>query len=223
MPLRAIFFDAGGTLIFPSLERTLAPLAALGLCPAEEQLLEAERAAKHYLDATWMQTRKLPPDYWDFFFTHLLRSLGSDNGSLKPELIAAVCVGTNWQRVQPGTQEVLRRLERRFRLGVISNSDGSIRQALANVGLADRFDSITDSGVVGHEKPSPEIFRAALASLAVQPQESLYVGDIYSIDVVGATQVGMEAVLMDVAGVYRDSPYARIQSLSELETFLAEN
>jgi len=51
MLLRAIFFDAGNTLVFPNLERTLAPLHARGIRPEREQLHAAERTAKRKLDA----------------------------------------------------------------------------------------------------------------------------------------------------------------------------
>ena len=49
------------------------------------------------------------------------------------------------------------------------------------------------------------------------PEESLYVGDVYSVDYVGATQAGMRAVLMDVSGAYRDQDWPRVESLEELE------
>ncbi len=41
-------------------------------------------------------------------------------------------------------------------------------------------------------------------SLNARPEESLYVGDVYSVDYLGATGAGMQAVLMDVPGAYRD-------------------
>lgn len=220
--LRAILFDAGGTLVFPSLPRTLAPLAALGVRPSDRQLRAAEAAAKSYLDTSWEARHELPKDYWDFYFAHLLQGLGMQDGEIKRQLIATTCTAANWQHVLPGTHEVLGRLRQRFRLGVISNSDGTVQQAFEGLGLSQHFQAILDSTVVGHEKPSPEIFRAALAALDVAPQESLYVGDVYAIDYVGATRIGMRAILMDVAGVYGSSQYPRVASLQELENRLAE-
>jgi FMN phosphatase YigB (HAD superfamily) len=49
-----------------------------------------------------------------------------------------------------------------------------------------------------------------------RPEESLYVGDVYSVDYVGATQAGMQAVLFDVAGTYREEGLPRVESLQEL-------
>jgi len=52
------------------------------------------------------------------------------------------------------------------------------------------------------------------------PEHSLYVGDVYSVDYLGATAAGMQAVLFDVAGAYRDSGLPRVESLEELEAML---
>jgi FMN phosphatase YigB (HAD superfamily) len=59
-----------------------------------------------------------------------------------------------------------------------------------------------------------------MASLGATPQQSLYVGDIYSIDFLGAQGAGMRAVLVDLAGAYRGMPYPRAESLTELESRL---
>jgi putative hydrolase of the HAD superfamily len=69
---------------------------------------------------------------------------------------------------------------------------------------------------VGHEKPHPAIFAAALESLNVGAERSLYVGDVYSVDYLGARQAGMEAILFDIAGAYREKGLPRVESLSEL-------
>ena len=86
--------------------------------------------------------------------------------------------------------------------------------------IADCFLSITDSGLVGYEKPHREIFRQALASLKAKPEESLYVGDVYSVDYLGATGSGMQAVLMDASGAYADKGVPRVESLEELQAML---
>jgi len=103
---------------------------------------------------------------------------------------------------------------------VISNADGRIDAVLRRCAIADCFHSITDSGIVGQEKPHPAIFEAALREMKAEPAESLYVGDVYSVDYVGARNAGMEAVLLDVAGAYRERGLPRVESLDELEGWL---
>ena len=119
-----------------------------------------------------------------------------------------------WCRTLAGTVEALDRLRGAgLRLGVVSNSDGRVEEALRAAGIGDRFDVILDSALVGVEKPDPAIFRAALAALGVGPDEALYVGDLYDVDVVGARAAGMEAVLL-VADTAAPGPQCRrVESL----------
>jgi putative hydrolase of the HAD superfamily len=130
---------------------------------------------------------------------------------------------SNWDRIRPGTREALEQIGSKYRIGVISNADGKIAEVLKVCGICDCFLSVTDSGIVGHEKPHPAIFAAALRTMAVEPQRAVYVGDVYSVDYLGATNAGMQAVLFDVAGAYRDKGLPRVESLEELQKLLAQD
>jgi FMN phosphatase YigB (HAD superfamily) len=59
--------------------------------------------------------------------------------------------------------------------------------------------------------------------MKAEPGESLYVGDVYSVDYVGARKAGMKAVLFDVAGTYREQEFARVESLAGLENWLKQS
>lgn len=224
MPLRTLFFDAGNTLVFADLARTLKPLAARGRQPTQEQLFAAERAAKKRLDAARASVpadSKVDQQFWDMYYAHLLEDLGDRDPALLAALVAATRQSANWNQVRPGTRDVLQRLVRQYRLGIVSNSDGHIAELLRNVGLGDCFAVFTDSALVGYEKPDPRIFQAAMESLGARPEESMYIGDVYSVDYLGAKGAGIEAVLMDVAGAYRGTGLPRVESLEELETRLS--
>ena len=104
---------------------------------------------------------------------------------------------------------------------MISNADGKIADVLRRCNIADCFRTITDSGLIGYEKPHPEIFRQALSQMNAKAEESLYVGDLYSVDYLGATGAGMQAVLMDVPGAYRDKDVPRVESLEEFTKWLS--
>ncbi len=103
---------------------------------------------------------------------------------------------------------------------VARSPDGRIVEVLGRSKIADCFQSVTDSGLIGYEKPHPAIFEAALRTIEARPEESLYVGDVYSVDYLGARNIGMQAVLFDVAGAYRDRGSARVESLEALELWL---
>src|SRR5207248_360042 len=51
---------------------------------------------------------------------------------------------------------------------------------------------------VGHAKPRPEIFRAAIETLGVAPEQILHIGDNERTDVRGALDAGMRAIRLDV-------------------------
>ena len=218
MPLTAIFFDAGNTLIFPDLARTLAPLHRAGLAATRDQLHAAERVAKQRRDreAAAGNTTLADQDYWIIFYSALLDALGHPDMELRSALVREARRSQNWECVLPDTRESLLRIKQRFSLGVISNSDGHIAELIQRLGLRDCFDAVIDSGMVGHEKPDVRIFQAAISALGAEAATSMYVGDIYSVDYLGAAAAGMQPMLFDVCGAYRDTDLPRVESMREL-------
>ena len=216
MPIDVVFFDVGNTLLFPDHEKTLAPLWNRGIHPTEAQLFAAERVARQEMDLIVSQTRKIDLQYWETYYAHLLRALNISDISLRLQLVNLVRTSSNWSRMLPGTTELLELMKGKYRLAVISNSDGHMADRLASLGLGKYFEHVIDSGNIGHEKPSPLIFQAALAAMQAAPDRALYLGDIYSIDYLGAQKAGMKAMLMDIAGVYAMRSEPRIESLDQL-------
>ena len=215
---RFIFFDVGNTLLFPNRARMLAPLAA-DRHPTLERWQALERLTKQEFD-TGMMGGKVDHGFWWTFHTHLLEELDALDDGVRDALVENTQKSANWDQILPGTREALERIRQDYAIAVISNADGRIDAVLQRCGIADCFQSITDSGIVGHEKPHPAIFEAALLDMKAEAAESLYVGDVYSVDYVGARQAGMQAVLLDVAGAYREKGYPRVESLAELEGWL---
>jgi len=214
---RFIFFDVGNTLLFPNRAKMLAPLAS-DRHPSLEQWQALERKTKKEFDQG-MQTGRVDHGFWWTFYTSLLEQFG-DGISVRDALVANTQNSANWDQIPPGTREALFRIARNFRIAVISNADGGIERILSRCGIAGCFESITDSGIVGFEKPRREIFDSALSAMEANPEESLYVGDVYSVDYVGARSAGMDAVLLDVSGAYRDREEPRVESLEEFERWL---
>jgi HAD superfamily hydrolase (TIGR01509 family) len=159
---------------------------------------------------------KADHSFWDMFYARLFEELRLGDEDLRQQLIANTRTSANWDQLRPGTHEALGQIREKYKTAVISNADGKIAAVLARCGLADGFLTITDSGIVGREKPDPVIFDTAMQSVAAKPEESLYVGDVYSVDYRGATGAGMQAVLFDVAGAYRDKGLPRVESLEGL-------
>lgn len=217
---RSIFFDVGNTLLFPNRARMLAPLAE-DRHPTLEAWQALERRTKQEFDQGLMEG-KVDHGFWWTFHTYLLQQLDAVDDGLRNTLVENTQNSANWDQILPGTRDALERLRREYPLAVISNADGRIDAVLRRVGIVDCFQSITDSGKIGIEKPNPAIFEAALRAMNAEASESLYVGDVYSVDYVGARQAGMQAVLFDVAGAYRDAGLPRVESLIGLERWLKE-
>jgi len=216
--LRFVFFDVGNTLLFPNRARMLAPLPG-DQHPTLERWQALERRTKQEFDQGMLQGQ-VDHSFWWTFHTYLLEEAGTLHDGVRERLVENTQNSANWDQILPGTRAALERIRQNHAIAVISNADGKIDAVLEQCGIADCFATITDSGIVGQEKPHPAIFEAALRAMKAEPAESLYVGDVYSVDYVGATRAGMQAVLFDVAGAYRKRDEPRVESLLELETWL---
>ncbi|MGB7600184.1 MAG: HAD family hydrolase [Candidatus Sulfotelmatobacter sp.] len=223
--VRFVFFDVGNTLLFPNRTKMLAAIPTdRHPTLAEWQALERRTKAEFDRD---MQRGRVDHSFWWIFSSCFLEDLDESRddetrNELVRELVRNTQNSANWDQIPPGTRAALDRIREKFRIAVISNADGRIENILSRCGIADCFETITDSGIVGFEKPRPEIFYAALKTLNAPADQSLYVGDVYSVDYVGATSAGMQAVLFDVAGAYRDRKEPRVESLAELEKLAGE-
>lgn len=215
---RFIFFDVGNTLLFPNRAKLLAPIAA-DKHPTLEAWQALERRTKHEFDQGLIRG-EIDHSFWWTFYTHLLNEMNALDDGVRNLLVVNTQKSENWDQIRPGTREALDRIRERYAIAVISNADGKIDAVLGRCGICDCFASITDSGIVGHEKPHPAIFAAAVRDMRADPADSLYVGDVYSVDYMGARSAGMDAVLFDVSGAYRDRGLPRVESLAELEGWL---
>lgn len=115
-------------------------------------------------------------------------------------------------------RQILLELRREFTLGLVSNFDHPpyLRNVLRRLAIEDLFDTVVISGEVGARKPSPEIFRRALAQLSAVPHRTVFVGDSLREDIAGAAQVGCLPVLVDREGRHAGFAGLRIREISDL-------
>jgi FMN phosphatase YigB (HAD superfamily) len=119
---------------------------------------------------------------------------------------------------------VLERLARHYRLGIVSNFTGNLQPCLDELGLARFFVTVSDSAVVGWNKPDARIFTHTLAAMEVSPRGAWMVGDNFEADIRGAAQLGMRTCWL--APPERSVPpglvpTARIWRLPEIESVLS--
>jgi putative hydrolase of the HAD superfamily len=207
-PVKAVFFDAGHTLIYahPDLGTLYAETTArFGARLPPKRFVEAfvpafirftrgpglrMGAGDEEDRAMWRRITRsiherleeLKAVDFDPWFDALYRRFG------EPE------VWKFYDDVEP-TLGALRR--RGMRLGVVSNWDTRLRGISAGLGLDRLVDFVVISAEVGVRKPDPRIFEEALRRAGVRAGEAVHVGDLPEEDVEGARRAGLGAFLID--------------------------
>jgi HAD superfamily hydrolase (TIGR01509 family) len=199
--IRAIYWDVGGVLVRTEDRGPRTRLAeSLGTTyeQLEELLWGGERgrlAQTGHIDEV---------EQWRF----VCHSLGLDEQRvdwLKAEFFAG-------DRVDHELADVIRRLRRKYKTGVISNYMSNARRFLEEEArIANAFDHLTYSYDVGIMKPQPGIYLAALEALGVEAGQAVFVDD-FEKNVLGAREVGMLAVHFKSPG----------QAVREVEGILGE-
>src|SRR5437773_8310060 len=205
--LKAIFFDAVGTLFY--LTKTVGDHYAI--VAAEVGLkLEAKKLDAAFYSA-WKQ---MPPrqaidgprenddkDWWRDLTDAVLKEAAPTVGELDRDNFFEVAYehfaeAGVWE-LYPEVIEVLEKLFPRFQLAVISNFDGRLRMILEQLGVSKFFKHVFLSSELGADKPDPEIFRRALNVIHREPNEVLHVGDDPERDWKAAASVGLSIFQLD--------------------------
>lgn len=211
----AVFLDAGNTLITLDHALVCEVLAAEGLRVEPAALARAEAAARPAVSRMLGgDVSSEQPDTFTFYVQRILERLGGvagngDTGARATRIVGALRGGVAtqrlWSQVLPGVPEALQMLrDAGLSLVVVSNSDGTVEDGLRAGGLRPLLHGVIDSAVVGAEKPDPAIFRHALDLVGSRPDRTLHVGDLFSVDVLGARAAGLHAVLLDPYGDWDD-------------------
>jgi putative hydrolase of the HAD superfamily len=230
--LKAVFFDMYGTIagFEPSrLKVQSEACAPYGITITPEGILKGYKAADAYMAReTAMQPlgRRTPAARDEFFGEYERLVIQGSGVEVSPDRAIEI-----WRVVQaiPHTlapfQDVVPAMEklreRGLTVGLITNMDREGAEIVEGLGLSDHIDLVVTSLEAGAAKPSPAIFRAALAKAGAEPGEAMHVGDQPSSDIEGALGAGLRAVLLD-----RDRNHAgyaacpRIETLSELSALV---
>ncbi len=217
--IRAVLFDAGGTLIHVDGER-ICRAAGVGYDPpvfrdAEATAVTAVRALVLAKPES-RDAERIP-----LYFDTMLSALGVDDADRRLEGARAIAAEHGrhnlWSKRADGSAETLEELRRRgYRTAVVSNADGRVRGLLEAAGLSPHLEFVVDSAEVGFEKPDARIFQTATLRLGLPPEACAYVGDIYEIDVVGAAGAGLHPILIGEGPAA--GPVIRVPDLQSLLT-----
>ncbi len=228
--IRAIFYDAGHTLVRPraEIDEVWDFLAhQLGIAIAAEH-----RGA--FPDVNAFFYTRLGEDglgayasdraaraFWTEYYTFALRDIAPDlpveqMRSAGEALFDWYELPAQWQPfpdVQPALEATR---ERGLIQGVVSDWGTGLLPILHAHEITRLMDFVVASAVVGTSKPHRDIFLYALGRAGVRPEETIYVGDSYLADVLGSRGAGLHPVLLDRGGTAPAIDAPVIRSLDEL-------
>ncbi|MDP9184544.1 MAG: HAD-IA family hydrolase [Actinomycetota bacterium] len=232
MPVRAVLFDAGETLVHPSPsfpELFSRVLAARGHRRTPEGVIEASRAVFHRFSEAardndlWTTSPEASARFWKSVYERMLDELevGEPVG-LADALYETFTDRRNYALFDDVAPTLDALDAQGLALGVVSNFEAWLEDLLGSLGVRDRFGVVVISGVEGVEKPDEHIFTLALDRLGIGAEEVAYVGDNPEFDIAPARALGMTPVLIDRRERFPDADGIRITDLRALTSLLRE-
>jgi putative hydrolase of the HAD superfamily len=197
--IKAILFDLDDTLFdrTTAVERTLQAMS--NEFPGLFSGITADKIIRAFFHSDEIATLEFNKglsleDTRLFRDREFLKSLGLDQG-YAPAIDAFYVKYYPTNKVfVAGAKQIIERLARAYRLGLISNGNAIDQyQKLDNLGIRHLLNCTILSEEIGIRKPDPRIFQEASGLLKISVEECLYVGDSYDNDIIGARNAGMRA------------------------------
>jgi putative hydrolase of the HAD superfamily len=231
MSLKAVFIDAGNTLLYekPSRFEIYAQAArGRGVELTTERMTELMRSAHQALPREIEGGFRYSENWFSKYIARIFHEelgLSSDElPGVSAELFARFADPRTF-RLFPGALELLDGLRRRgLAIGIVSNWSQRLPAILAGLGVDGRVDFVLASAIERVEKPEREIFLRACGRARVSPSESLHAGDDVKKDVLGARAAGLSSLrVVHGAGSGEDPETGapRVGSLFELADWIA--
>ena len=127
----------------------------------------------------------------------------------------------NYNTLFDGAIEILKYLELKYILHIITNGFDEIQSLkLEKSGIRKYFNRIITSESIGVKKPNPKIFSHALEITSALPDESIMIGDNIEADILGAMNVGIQAIHCNFDNQTNNNNIISINKLNELKQYL---
>jgi len=221
-----LLLDAGGALLFIDQDYLSRLADAHGFQVEAKRFYEQHFRLVHWFDTYVSAHRRFLQVLSEPYSQILLRLAGlpEEAAAQAAQVAEARHEQRNlWEFTFPWIVDTLDQLkDEGYCMSIISNADGRVEQELHDLGMRGYFERVYDSEVVGVQKPEPGIYELALNDLGLRPEEAVFIGDMFYIDIWGANRVGMPGLHLDPLGLYEGWPGARIQDVRQLLGWLKE-
>jgi 2-haloacid dehalogenase len=218
-PVRALVFDAYGTLFDPFAVKTRAEELFLGNGAALSQLWRAKQ-----LEYSWLRTLMgRYENFWKITEDALLFACSSLKLSCdekqRKQLMQVYLTLPAFPEVKPALEKLSS-----LPLSILSNGTPEMLTPLvAASGMTHYFKNIFSVDALQMYKPRPEVYQHAVSSLGV-PKESIGFISSNSWDIAGATSFGFRTFWLNRSSLVPEElgvkPNATLQSLSDLPSIL---
>ncbi len=221
----AVLFDLDGTLHTnqpEGFEAFIEYASRVGLALTTQQMHICEREAHRYWASTRVDADMAHYDtrgFWVNYNQLLLTAMniGSDCADVAHRIQDLFETYDPVDMVFADTREVLNTLRQNdFVVGLVSNRSEDLQPLAEKYGIAEFFHFTLLAGQAGCYKPEPGIFYKALSMAGVDAKDAVYIGDNYFADVVGALNVGIDAILIDPRGVFETHYSRRVKHLKDV-------
>lgn len=221
MPIEAVTFDVGGTLIevCPSVGHVYAEVAARhGVHTFSPEQLNARFKAAWRARPTFGHLR----ENWAELVQEVFRESAPcpPGKDFFPDLYERFAQPEVWHVFEDVVPTLKSLASKNIKLGVISNWDERLRGLLGSLKLDRYFQVVVISCEVGFPKPAREIFDLAIAELGVPAASILHIGDSWEADVLGARAAGFQALQIHRkvgATASNDSIHSLAEALPKIE------
>ena len=207
--MKAILFDAGGTLFrpVPSVGYYYSEVAGKHGCSVSPEEVEAafRRVWSEHDKIGNLRSHsdeKIEKEFWRKIVTAVFKDFKGlkEFESFFNELHTLFAEPGVW-KLYPEVEEVLRALKNeKFIIGMVSNWDSRLLKLCKGLGIDAYFDFKVISAVFGAAKPDPKIFREALRQANVRADEAVHIGDSLEDDIRGAHLAGIKSIWLDRLG-----------------------
>jgi putative hydrolase of the HAD superfamily len=203
--VRAVFFDAVGTLLFPSVppaetyaaaaRRQGVTLDPAAIVPRFRAAFRAEEQADRV--EGWVTSEVREVERWRNIVAASLPELPDPERGFT-ELWDHFARPDAWT-INPDASAVFAGLRRHACvLGVGSNLDSRLTAVVAGHPVLDAVaERVVVSSAIGHRKPSPRFFDAIVRAAGCDATAIVFVGDDRENDFDGATAAGLRAILLE--------------------------
>lgn len=219
----AVLFDIGGVFTLPEPSLVQEELRSRGHEPPTD--LEWYRKAHHAGVRAITNGASIidegRKDFWFHYEEAYVTTLGLEFDEKGFEQIS-------WTWVQPHNVTGFQRIAGRLPVGIVSNNSGTAAEQMVDAGVCQVGPGplteavvVIDSTLEGVAKPDPAIFTPALEALGTAPERTLYIGDTYHADVVGAQAGRLPIVQLDPYDDHADMDHIRAADVGVIANWLA--